>query len=92
MGAILILYTPRDERHWKCLLICIPSGIHSRHFCLLLLLPRPLLFLHIVDQSQISSAFLALFLVISLQDFLYILVAMIYGFWVSLTSQSVKVD
>jgi len=32
VGAVFILYKPRDERHWKCLLICIPSGIHSRHF------------------------------------------------------------
>ena len=55
VGAILILYTTRDERHWRCLLICIPSGIHIRHFFLHLLHPRPLFLLH--TRTSISNLF-----------------------------------
>jgi hypothetical protein len=70
VGAVLMLYTPRDERHWK-IFIVIPSGIHShRHFLFFFFFFFA--FSIYVHSYQVSYVFLALFLFISLQDmFLY---------------------
>jgi hypothetical protein len=66
--TILILYTTWDERPWE-IFIVIPSGIHRRHHFFFFFVILFLFYSSIcVHQSQVSYAFLALFLGISLQD------------------------